>query len=296
MMLRRRMMMAQGEATLAYGCYIQDTTGKLWKAGTWDGSATFNGVAVYTEECAFVMRQGAYNKPMMSLTSNVSSSLIEYPTEQEAKADFNGVGNTGLLPSSSSAKIYVEENPFPDGDVGYIPSLGELWKAYEYKNEVNALFIEATGGAFTDTIYGSSTLESGSGGKGRSAYFWTLDFGTGAVTSVLSTSTSPYIRPFKELWIPDVMPKRENKIICEYYGLSSGTGLTSYNHTLRSEYPVYSDVVVEWEYEHTSFGSINGTTTIAKGSASIIINTLSKTSPTILSVTPTEDDKYIYVF
>jgi hypothetical protein len=207
------MMMAQGEATLAYGCYIQDTTGKLWRAGTWDGSATFNGVAVYTEECAFVMRQGAYNKSMMNSMSNVSSSLIEYPTEQEAKADFNGVGNTGLLPSGSSAKTYVEDNPFPDGDVGYIPSLGELWKAYEYKNEVNALFIEALGGPFPDVIYGSSTLESGAGRKGWQAYFWTLDFGTGAVTSVQSTSTSPYIRPFKELWIPDVMPKRENKII-----------------------------------------------------------------------------------
>lgn len=290
------MMNTLGEAALAYGCYIQDTTGKLWKAGTWDGSATFNGVAVYTEECAFVMRQGAYNRSMMSSASNVSSSLIEYPTEQEAKADFNGVGNTGLLPSGSSAKTYVEENPFPDGDVGYIPSLGELWKAYEYKNEVNALFMEATWGPFTDTIYGSSTLESGSGGKGRQAYFWTLDFGTGAVTSVLSTSTSPYIRPFKELWIPDVMPKRENKIICEYYGLSSGTGLTAYEYILRSEYPVYSDVVVEYEYKTSYGGSLNSTTTIAKGSASVIINMLNKTTPTILSVTPTEDDKYIYTF
>lgn len=290
------MMNAIGEATLAYGCYIQDTTGKLWKAGTWDGSATFNGVAVYTEECAFVMRQGAYNKSMMSSATNVSSLLIEYPTEQEAKADFNGVGNTGLLPRSSSAKIYIEENPFPDGDVGYIPSLGELWKAYEYKNEVNALFMEATGGPFTDTIHGSSTLESGSGGKGRHAYFWTLDFGTGAVTSVLSTSTSSYIRPFKDLWIPDVMPKRENKIICEYYGLSSGTGLTAYEYILRSEYPVYSDVVVEYEYKTSYGGSLNGTTTIAKGSASVIIYMLNKTTPTILSVTPTEDDKYIYTF
>lgn len=285
-----------GETALAYGCYIQDTTGKLWKAGAWDGSATFNGVAVYTEECAFVMRQGAYNKSMMSSTTNVSSSLIEYPTEQEAKADFNGVGNTGLLPSSSSAKIYVEDNPFPDGDVGYIPSLGELWKAYEYKNEVNALFMETTGGPFSDVIYGSSTLESGAGGKGRQAYFWTLDFGTGAVTSVLSTSTSPYIRPFKELWIPDVMPKRENKIICEYSGVSSDFNLTTYVYTLRSEYPVYSDVVVEYEHKTSYGGTLNSTTTIAKGSASNIINSLNKTTHTILSVTPAEDDKYIYTF
>lgn len=289
-------MNALGEAALAYGCYIQDTTGKLWEAGAWDGSATFNGVAVYAEECAFVIRQGASKKSMMSSASDVSSSLIEYPTEQEAKADFNGVGNTGLLPSGSSAKTYVEDNPFPDGDVGYIPSLGELWKAYEYKNEVNALFMEATGGPFTDTIYGSSTLESGSGGKGRRAYFWTLDFGTGAVTSVLSTSTSPYIRPFKELWIPDVMPKRENKIICEYSGISSDLNLTTHVYTLRSEYPVYSDVVVEYEYKTSYGGTLNGTTTIAKGSASVIINMLNKTTPTILSVTPTEDDKYIYTF
>lgn len=290
------MMMAQGEAALAYGCYIQDTTGKLWKAGTWDGSATFNGVAVYTEECAFVMRQGAYNKSMVGRLTNVSSSLIEYPTEQEAKADFNGAGNTDRLPSSSSAKTYVEDNPFPDGDVGYIPSLGELWKAYEYKDEVNALFMEATGGVFTGALYGSSTLEDGAGSKGIDAYFWALDFSTGAVTSEGATSTSTYIRPFKELWIPDVMPKRENKIICEYYGLSSGTGLTAYEYILRSEYPVYSDVVVEYEYKTSYGGSLNSTTTIAKGSASVIINMLNKTTPTIFSVTPTEDDKYIYTF
>lgn len=286
-----------GEAALAYGCYIQDTTGKLWKAGTWDGSATFNGVAVYTEECAFVMRQGADAKKMvLALTSAVSSSLIEYPTEQEAKADFKGIVNTEFLKSVFPAKEYVEENPFPDGVVGYIPSLGELWKAYEYKDEVNALFMEATGGPFTDAIYGSSTLESGAGEMGRNAYFWTLDFSTGTVTSVRGTSTSTYIRPFKDLWIPDVMPKRENKIICEYSGIGGDTDITTYVYMFRAEYPVYSDVVVEYEYKPFSSSTVTwtGTATIAKGSTHKTIEETSQTTHTIISVTPTEDDRYIY--
>lgn len=284
------MMMAQGGA-LDYGCYIQDTTGKLWKAGTWDGSATFNGVAVYTEECAFVMRQGANNKSMMSRSSTVSSSLIEYPTEQDAKTDFNGFGNTGLLPSSSSAKTYVEDNPFPDGYVGHIPSLGELWKAFEYKDEVNALFVEATGGPFTDALYGSSTLESGAGLKGSAAYFWTLDFSTGAVTSERATSTSTYIRPFGVLVIEggSGTVKKINKITIASETLESPI-VGSYTVLYAvSQYPVASDIEVTVGTSIKTF-----TVTISEGEK--YSESKSGSGVSITSVTPAEDDTYIYTF
>lgn len=275
---------------IPYGCYIQDTTGKLWKAGTWNGSSTFNGVAVYTEECAFVMRQWAEKKAMMgSSYASVSSSLIEYPTEQEAKTDFDGFGNTDLLASSLSvAKQYVEDNPFPDGDVGYIPSLGELWKAYEYKNEINALFIEATGDVFTDALYGSSTLEDGAGSRGSKAYFWTLDFGTGTVISEQSTSTSTYIRPFKELLIPGVTPKRENKIEIKSQIVENAIG-TVVERWIESQYPVASDITVTAKGSTTTY-----TLTILEGQKKSNHSVTYYTE--ILSVTPTEDDKFTYVF
>lgn len=198
MMLRRRMMMAQGEAALAYGCYIQDTTGKLWKAGTWDGSATFNGVAVYTEECAFVIRQGAEKKVIFSFSVSVSASYPEYSSEEAAMLDFDGEANTTFVPSSSAAKKYVEDNPFPDGTVGHIPSLGEWVVAYRYKDEVDALFVEAMGSALSAATYLSSTLRDGAGKRGSSAEIWVFDWSDGSVLYG-GGATGYYTRPFCKL-------------------------------------------------------------------------------------------------
>lgn len=194
-------MMAQGGG-VRYGCYIQDTAGKLWKAGTWDGSATFNGIAVHTEECSFVTKSGTgSNGYLCDTMAEISSTYPEYSTEALAKVDYDGEGNTALLNSKySTAKQYVEHNPFPDGTIGYIPSLGELYTLYEHKDEVYALYEEATGGTMTDAVYRSSTLKDGAGSLGTASLFWVIDFGDGGISSYRASNTKKgYIRSFCKL-------------------------------------------------------------------------------------------------
>lgn len=294
-MLRRRIMMAQGEAALAYGCYIQDTTGKLWKAGAWNGSATPNGVAVYDESCSFIIALGG-DKQLPINSGNASSSLTSYNTEETAKADFDGAGNTDILLSdygsvTTESAGYCEAYTFPRGGAGYLGSAGEWNTAFKYKDEIDAI-MTLVGGDALKASYWTSTYY---GRLGFYYYFWyfmwedSSSAQAGDMNYDAVMGKTGYTRPFGGLYINSAPPKKRNTIKIVHDTLESpvvGSITVSY---VKSVYPVASDITVT-----LGIGSLSDTVTILEGETESKSSTLNASS--ILSVTPVEDDKYIYVF
>ena len=125
--------------TLAYeevklGVYIEDTTGKLWTADAWDGSATPNGVAVLTENCRFVMAGNNTDSNLTIYNDNYTeSSQPVFLEGNGALTDFDGKDNTEKMldaygTSSDYAAGAAANFVFPNGQKGYLGSAGE-WNA-----------------------------------------------------------------------------------------------------------------------------------------------------------------------
>lgn len=289
------MMMAQGEAALTYGCYIQDTTGKLWKAGAWNGSATPNGVAVYDESCSFIIALGG-DKQLAINSKDAKPSLTSYKTEEAAKADFDGAGNTEILLSdygsvTTESAGYCAAYTFPRGDAGYLGSAGEWNTALKYKDEIDAIMALLGGDAlktsyWTSTYYGYYQLEY---------CFWYFMWKDGSIEQAVDMGYLPvitkvdYTRPFGGLYINSAPPKRTNKITIVHDAIELPNGNISVRPYLESQYPVASDIQVT-----IGASSYSQTVTISEGET----NTKPQANlfGSILSVTPAEDDTYIYTF
>lgn len=302
LLLRRRMM--GGEKALDYGVYIQDTNGKLWKAGAWNGSATPNGVAVYDESCSFIIALGGDAKlPINSKTA--SSSLTSYDTEETAIADFDGAGNTEILVSdygsvTTESAGYCAAYTFPNGDTGYLGSAGEWNTALKYKDEIDAIMTLVGGDAlnisyWTSTYYGKQAFRY---------YFWYFMWEDGNSAQAgdmnysLVTDAIDYTRPFGILDIEGVgggsgTAKKENKIKIASELLENPVDPTTpiLIRWVESQYPVASDITVT---VGTSDSSSSRTLTILEGETESISENTFYT--VIKSVTPAEDDKYIYTF
>lgn len=296
-MLRRRMMMAQGEAALAYGCYIQDTTGKLWKAGAWNGSATPNGVAVYDESCSFIIALGG-DKLLPINSKLTSSSLTSYNTEETAKADFDGAWNTDILLSdygsvTTESAGYCAAYTFPNGESGYLGSAGEWNIAFKYKDEIDAI-MTLLGGDALKTSYWTSTYYGRSGTRYNFWYFMWADSSSaqaGDMNYFIVTDATDYTRPFGVLDIEggSGTAKKQNKITIARETFESPVGGTLTVSYAKSQYPVASDIQVTF-----SESNFSNTVTISEGETQSGTSTLG--IGRITSVTPAEDDKYIYVF
>lgn len=116
------------------GVYIQDVDGELWTSDAWDGSATPNGIAVVTENCRFVMALSyATNLPINSEYLSEGMTLPIYSSKDEAVKDYSGLNNTEVMLSAygndtSEAAGYCANYTFPNGQKGYLGSVGE-WQA-----------------------------------------------------------------------------------------------------------------------------------------------------------------------
>lgn len=200
-MLRRRMMMAQGETAVAYGVYIQDTTGKLWTSDAWDGSATPNGVAVLTDVCEFVIALSeASNIPIDGRGFSSSMSLTVYPSSSAAVTDFSGSSNTTAMVSAygnttSEAAGYCANYTFPNGKTGYLGSAGQWQTAYDNKSAIATCMSKAGGTAFSDNYYWSSARAADLVNYNR---FWRLDWRNGSWLSTYALNGFP-VRPFSAL-------------------------------------------------------------------------------------------------
>lgn len=219
--------MMGGEKALDYGVYIQDTNGKLWKAGAWIGSATPNGVAVYDESCSFIIALGG--DKLLPINSKIaSSSLTTLNTEETAKADFDGTGNTEILLSdygsvTTESAGYCAAYTFPNGESGYLGSAGEWNIAFKYKDEIDAI-MTLFGGDELKTSYWTSTYYGRQGVKYYYFWYFMWEDGSSAQAGDMNydvvTRSTDYTRPFGVLDIKGVgggsgggsQTKIENKI------------------------------------------------------------------------------------
>ena len=165
MNLRRRMLLATGVSTKPnpdvpvpeskYGAYIQDTTGKLWSAEEWDGTATPNGIAVRDKE--YGPSDGillAINPSTSVFYFNTKSISMQTTPSNLIYADYSGYSRTvslleavgySYLPAINECVNYI----FPDGQKGYLGAFGEMVLIHYCREEINRC-LSALGGASDD--------------------------------------------------------------------------------------------------------------------------------------------------
>ena len=156
---------------IKFGVFIQDTTGKLWSASAWDGSATPNGVAVLTDACEFViaLSEKATNTPIDGDGASTGAlNLRSYLTMNDAVKDYSGPSNTTAIISAygnntDEAAGYCAKFTFPNGQKGYLGSMGEWQAASDNKSAIKMCMSKAGGTPFPDVVtYWSSTRASDS--------------------------------------------------------------------------------------------------------------------------------------
>jgi hypothetical protein len=165
------------------GVYIQHIEGKLYKTDAWTANgftaSEANGIAVIDDACAFVLAKGetGSSTPWLDPAAEVSG-VMATTNLAVAKTDFAGLNNTMLIAEMSgysAAKICVNYI-FPNGKTGYLPAVGEIVIAYNYKEEINAAL----------SLIGGTSLDN-------SGYIWTSTQRTASRAWRFSPSTrTPY--------------------------------------------------------------------------------------------------------
>lgn len=151
------------------GVFIQHVDGTLYTEADWTrGSFAIddaNGVAVVAEEAQFVIAKDLVQQTSVRWTS--SSLLVEGVfTSEDSKVailDFNGQRNTEFLlpygdtaPAASLCSNYM----FPNGQNGYLPSLGELDLALGHKTEIDNLMTLIGGSSFNYYLWSSTQSDT----------------------------------------------------------------------------------------------------------------------------------------
>lgn len=283
--------MAQGGA-LAYGVYIQDTANKLWKPSAWNGSATANAIAVYDESCAFLIALEEASGTLRINSSKYANAidLTEYTTADTAITDFGGITNTEVMvdlygTSTSEAAGYCKAYSFPSGLTGYLGSAGEWNVASKYKDAIESALSVAGGSSMTYGDYWTSTFYNNAKySQDAWGFLWNY-----LSLSYETITTYRYVRPFGKLTIEgdeggSGTSKKENKIT-----IASGTLGSIAVLYAKSQYPVASDIEVTVGTSLNTF-----TVTISEGETGSEYK--SGSEGRITSVTPAEDDTYIYTF
>lgn len=194
------------------GVFIQDTTGKLWTASAWNGSATPNGVAVVTDACEFViaLSEKAYT-PIYSIGYNSSLSLPVYLGSSNAIKDYSGSSNTTAMISAygnntSEAAGYCRDFTFPNGKKGYLGAAGEWQAAYDNRSAIATCMSKVGGTAFGGFYYWSSTRAFNSEwydetyGYFDINQFWNLSWSNGVWSEFgVDTNVNRSTRPFTTL-------------------------------------------------------------------------------------------------
>lgn len=165
------MLLAAGAAAKQkYGAFIQDTTGKLWTAEEWDGSATPNGIAVRDRN------SGPSEGILLAIKSSLnyqrfSTKYIALPVAGcdiiSAIKDYEGYEHTQAYLSQSSYLPALNEcvdYRFPDGQSGYLGAVGEIRLIYLNRAEIEKCF-SALGMTFpsmpnTEYVWSSTPSET----------------------------------------------------------------------------------------------------------------------------------------
>ena len=184
--------------------YIEGLDGKAYTVGNWQSSYSANSIIVANGDIKFRI---ALTQPSnMTLCNNSTNNLGFYMTETTysgtAVSDYDGAGNTeNILKVESRTRFaagYCNGFTFPDGKTkGYLPSLGQLYLAYQNKDAVNAALNKCGGTAMFEDYYWSSTFSNvRDDGK---VYFWTISWRDGYCYNGSYLNILYCVRPFANL-------------------------------------------------------------------------------------------------
>lgn len=174
---------------IKFGVFIQDTTGKLWTADAWNGSATPNGVAVLTSAYSFViaLSQSSYlSISEIGYSSNMSLPI--YSSEADAIKDYSGLSNTTALISAygnytGEAAGYCAAFTFPNGKKGYLGSAGEWQAAYDNESAITTCMSKASGvdlyNMYWSSTRGEDTAYNPDYDMGPFNNFWAIKWSNG---------------------------------------------------------------------------------------------------------------------
>ncbi len=189
--------------TAPYGVYICDNKGRLWKREDWDtaSNSKASGVAViFTTYYKFVIAK----EEQKGIEWGGYGTLINFCTTttdlNRAKTDYNGKDNTDSIiaqlgESETYAARYCKEYVFPHGVKGYLPALGELYKAYQNKSEVDACMSLIGGKPLYDSSISNYRKWSSTQCNNNTA--WSLNWYDGNITNLINKNQKYYdVRPF----------------------------------------------------------------------------------------------------
>lgn len=126
------------------GVFIQHIDGSLYTTDEWTAGGfandQANGVAVGTGAAKFVIAKIGRNMAWSSNTMSEVEGVLLTNLAAEAEADTDGKGNTEkILATDTGGAVYFCANyEFPNGKMGYMPALGELKLAFQFKTDINA--------------------------------------------------------------------------------------------------------------------------------------------------------------
>lgn len=157
------------------GTYIYANNGKLYSKEQWDTSNNEKalGVAVVDDNCKFVVSKDLPMKNNIEWSEQISSTDVEgiltTKDEEIAQTDYAGKNNTDLIiqntgneNSSNNAAHYCTSQEM-NGNKGYLPSSGELYKIWENKDVIDQTLILIGSKSIYDKAYELSNLPP---------YFW----------------------------------------------------------------------------------------------------------------------------
>lgn len=163
------------------GVYIMHKNRFLVKKENWKFSNNeASGVAVKTDNCAFVIAKEEQTSIKWGGYGTLINGCTPITNSDTAKTDYKGKQNTEVIvaqlgESYTYAARYCKEYTFPHGVQGYLPALGELFKAYNNKSEVDACMSLIGGKALFDNSITNRIKWSSSQYDSYSAWhlFWT---------------------------------------------------------------------------------------------------------------------------
>ena len=132
------------------GASIYCTDGKFYSHDSWISANKNNsdaiGVAVYNGSHAFVIHPTSQASELAYANTKTNFNYVFSTDDSEvSKTDFSGELNTQVLINnfvnknicSTPAAEYCMNTIFAHGKHGYLPSVGEMYMIYQYRNEVN---------------------------------------------------------------------------------------------------------------------------------------------------------------
>lgn len=157
------------------GVSIQHIDGKLYTTDEWLSNgfdkSEANGVAVLSSKSRFVIHKKQISCVWSTSTPFTGEGVTQTTSFDIAKTDYAGEANTtAILTDEATVAAHRCANTlFPNGEKGYLPSLGELDLVYFYKDEINNA-MTLIGGDKLNQSYWSSTMLSNTGAWVYSMY------------------------------------------------------------------------------------------------------------------------------